>query len=380
MTTSSAEPKRVLFLFSDTGGGHRAATEAIIEALDLEFPDQFQTFMVDFFRDYFPIPYRYAPELYPPMTKYGIWRLAYRTSDGRVRTRALTGMQYPYLRRAAHRLLRENPVDLVVSVHPLVNSTLARAMRKEPLPFITVVTDMVSTHAFWYDRHADQIVVPTEIAKERGIHFGIPAEKLEVVGLPVADRFVSLPVDKAAWRAEHGWDLTLPTALLVGGGDGMGPLRRVAKAINEANLKLQLVVICGRNEELKADLAAVEWNIPAHIYGFTKEMPQFMSAADVLITKAGPGTISEGFIKGLPLILYSKVAGQEDGNVRYVLENGAGVWAPRPREVVEALRAWVDNPDQRLAASQVCQALARPNASREIARIIAANCNLGENH
>jgi 1,2-diacylglycerol 3-beta-galactosyltransferase len=71
------------------------------------------------------------------------------------------------------------------------------------------------------------------------------------------------------------------------------------------------------------------------VYGFVQDMPDFMRAADVLITKAGPGTISEAFIAGLPMILYSRLPGQEDGNVGYVVDNGAGVWAPRPDAVVQ---------------------------------------------
>jgi 1,2-diacylglycerol 3-beta-galactosyltransferase len=373
---STPTKRRLLFLFSDTGGGHRAATEAMIEALELEFPGVFDCKMVDFFRDYYPAPWRFAPEIYPPMTKIGMWGLAYRTSDGRGRARAMAGLQYPYLHRGLRRLLADNPAELIISVHPLVNNTLARAMRKHPSPFITVVTDMVSTHAFWYDRHADLIIVPTKRAKERAMHFGIAAGNLRVVGLPVADRFCAGQIDKASWREQQGWDARLPAVLLVGGGDGMGPLKRVAKAINEARLPLQLAVICGRNEELKASLEALNWNIPAHIYGFTRQMPAFMTGADILITKAGPGTISEGFIKGLPLILYSKMTGQEDGNVEYVLENNAGVWAPRPREVVDALRTWMNDPATIAAAAAASLSLARPHASRDIARIIAEQCGV----
>ncbi|MDR1710903.1 MAG: hypothetical protein LBR58_03455 [Propionibacteriaceae bacterium] len=368
-------PKRILFLFSDTGGGHRAATEAMIEAINLEFPGKFDCKMVDFFREYYPAPWRFAPEIYPTTTKIGVWGLAYRSSDGRGRARALTGLQYPMLRRGLHRLVAENPADVIISVHALVNAMLPRAMRKNPSPFVIVVTDMVSTHAFWYDRRADLILVPTEPARERGVKFGVPAGNLRVVGMPVADRFND-PIDAAAWKREQGWREDLPTALLVGGGDGMGPLKRVAKAINYAKLPLQLAVICGRNEELQADLRAVRWQIPAHIYGFTHEMPAFMEAADILISKAGPGTISEGFIKGLPIILYSRFVGQEDGNVSYVVDNGAGVWAPRPREVVDTLREWTENPQELRRVAQISRSLAHPQASRNIARIIAEQCGV----
>ncbi len=371
--------KRILFLFSDTGGGHRSATEAMIEALELEYPGRFKTSMVDFFREYYPRPLRYAPEMYPPISRVpSAWGFTFKVSDGRGRSRAMTQISYPYVRRGAQRLIRENPADLIVSVHPLVNAHMVRAMRKSPRPYTTVVTDLVSTHALWFDRRADLVVVATEEAREKAIEYGIAEGNLRVIGLPVAERFKHPLDDRMAWRQKMGWRTDLPVILLVGGGDGMGPLKRVARAVNDAGLKATLVVVCGRNADLKAELEAVEWRLPAHIYGFTAEMPRFMAASDMLVTKAGPGTISEGFIAGLPLVLYAKLPGQEDGNVRYVEQLNAGVWAPRPREVVEALRRWVDDPAAREQAASASRRAAKPDAAREIARLIADQLGLSD--
>jgi 1,2-diacylglycerol 3-beta-galactosyltransferase len=372
MSETRESRKRILFLFSDTGGGHRSATEAMMEALDAEFPGRFDSHKVDFFREYYPRPLKYAPEMYPPISRVpNAWAFSWRVSDGPGRTKAVNTLTYPYLRNAAKRLVRENPADLIVSVHPLVNTTLARAMRQAPRPFITVVTDLVSTHAFWFDRRADLVVVPTEQARHKAIAYGIAEGNLRVIGLPVAQRFSEPLPDRAGWRAEHGWANDRPAVLLLSGGDGMGPVKRVAKAINEARLPLSLVVICGRNTDLREDLEQVDWQIPVHLYGFTDKMPEFMAAADVAVTKAGPGTISEAFIAGLPIILYARLAGQEDGNVSYVVEQGAGVWAPRPREVVDTLRGWVEHPEALAAASAASRRVARPDAARQIARLIA---------
>lgn len=364
--------KRILFLFSDTGGGHRSATEALVEALDLEFPGRFDSTKVDFFRDYYPAPLNRAPEIYPPMSRMPqAWGLSFKVSNSRGRTDAITTLSYPYLRKAAKRLVRENPADLIVSVHPLVNSHLARAMRKSPRPFITVVTDMVSTHAFWYDRRADLVVVPTSQAREHAIQYGIPAGNLRVVGLPVGERFRAPLPDRDAWRRDKGWRTDLPVILVVGGGDGLGGVKRIAKALNESDLKATLVVICGRNESLREDLLAIDWKLPAHIYGFTRDMPEFMRAADIMVTKAGPGSISEAFICGLPIVLYSRLPGQEDGNVDYVVEGGAGVWAPRAADARAVLRHWVSNPAARAQVAHASARLARPDAARQIARLIA---------
>jgi 1,2-diacylglycerol 3-beta-galactosyltransferase len=159
--------------------------------------------------------------------------------------------------------------------------------------------------------------------------------------------------------------------LMVGGGEGMGPLEEMAAAIDESGLRVALAIIAGRNLALKNRLELRKWHVPVHIYGFVTEMPAFMHAADILVTKAGPGTISEAFISGLPMILYSRMPGQEDGNVTFVSESGAGVWAPEPQEAVAALRRWVEQPEERLQAAAICRNLARPGAARKIACVLA---------
>ena len=116
--------------------------------------------------------------------------------------------------------------------------------------------------------------------------------------------------------------------------------------------------------------------MPTFINGFVSEMPEYMAAADILVTKAGPGTISEALNAGLPLILYSRLPGQEEGNVTYVVEEAAGVWAPHPDLIVSVLQNWIEHPEQRAKAAAACHRLARPNAARQIARTLAAKIGL----
>ena len=151
----------------------------------------------------------------------------------------------------------------------------------------------------------------------------------------------------------------------------MGPLEEISRKINNAGLDIALVVITGRNKKLKESLEKVKWSIPAFFYGFVKEMPDFMRAADILLTKAGPGTISEALIADLPIILYHRISGQEEGNVSYVIDEGAGGWAPDTDDIIETLKYWLENPDKRQIAVENARRLARPNASRDIAREIA---------
>ncbi|MBN1145771.1 MAG: galactosyldiacylglycerol synthase [Anaerolineales bacterium] len=367
---------RILFLFSDTGGGHRSAAEAVIEALELEYADRVRTEMVDVFKDYAPRPLNRLPDLYPKIVRLPqAWGLGYRLSDGRRRTRLISGGAWPYVRRAIRRLIATHPSDLIVSMHPLMNGTVLRALGKQHPAFITVVTDMVTAHAFWYSRQVDLCLVPTEEARQRALSLGLRPEQVQVVGLPVAERFCRPIGDRNALRARFGWPQDRALILLVGGGEGMGPLEQVACAISSARLPVSLVVITGRNQQLKQRLESRRWPMPTYIYGFVREMPDFMRAADILVTKAGPGTISEALIAGLPMALYSRLPGQEDGNVSYVVSHAAGVWAPKTEQVVAAIQDWLEHPGRYDRAVMACKHLARPEAARNIARILVERLN-----
>jgi len=115
----------------------------------------------------------------------------------------------------------------------------------------------------------------------------------------------------------------------------------------------------------------MDWNIPTHIYGFITDMPDFMRAADILVTKAGPGTISEALIANLPIILYHRIPGQEEGNVSYVINEGAGIWAPEIKDIINTLKDWLNNPQKRMLAVKNAKRLAKPNAARQIVQLIA---------
>ena len=374
---SQNKKPHILFLFSDTGGGHRSAAEAIIEAIQLEFGDVATTEMLDFFKNRAPLPLNKMPDWYPDMVKAPqLWGLSFKMSDGRRRARAITASMWPYVGRAVRRLVKEHPADLVVTVHPLATTVFLKALGRNRPPFIIVVTDMVTTHALWYDQRADLILVPTETARQRGIAYQMDEEQVRVIGQPVAERHCVPAGNKEALRKKLGWEQDKTIALLVGGGEGMGPLGETAREIAASGLDVALAIVAGRNQRLKKKLEAFDWQVPVHIYGFTQELPDFMRAADVLVTKAGPGTIAESLNADLPMILYARLPGQEDGNVTFVVEEKVGVWAPEPEQVVQTLREWVQKPEVRLGYVENCRRAARPDASRQIARAIGETLEL----
>jgi 1,2-diacylglycerol 3-beta-galactosyltransferase len=369
---------RVLFLFSDTGGGHRSAAEAIIEALELEFPASFDIQLIDVFKQYAPPPLNLAPAAYPGMVRVPqMWGFGYRVTDSHRRARALTGAAWPYVRRAARRFAREQHPDLLVSVHPVMVTPILKGYGSDRPPFFTVVTDLVTTHALWYDRRVDQYVVPTEEARQRALACGVSEARLRVVGLPVAQRFCQPVGDRAQLRAQLGWPADRPVVLLMGGGEGMGPLFDVATAIGMPGGAFALAAVCGRNRHLREQLEAQDWPVPVRIYGFEQRIPQMMQAADLLVTKAGPGTITEAINAGLPMVLYGRLPGQEDGNVSYVVGQGAGTWAPGASRTAASVHAWLGDPRALQQAAAACRRIARPTAAMEIARMIATRLGAG---
>lgn len=374
----SVTPKRILFLMSDTGGGHRAAAEAIRDALYERYGQlQVQAELVDVYRS-MRFPASVMPEFYPWIINHSkrLWSLAYRMSDSPRSSKLTSSITYRYNRDKLRQMIRQHPADVVVCVHSVTAQPVMSAYQSFPTrpPFVTVVTDLVSTPIFWYDPRVDRCLVPTQIAFERGLMFGLKPQQLRVTGLPVHANFsrAVTDTDQAAVRAELGWDANLPTVLMVAGGDGLGTLYETTKAMVEKGLKCQIVVIAGRNKSLQAKLekAAQTWRKqqPIHLYGFVTQMPRLMVATDMLVTKAGPATISEACIAGLPMILSDYIPGQEDGNITYVIENNIGVYAPTPQKVASAVEQWLNEGREALRQrGERARAVSNPNAVWDIA-------------
>jgi 1,2-diacylglycerol 3-beta-galactosyltransferase len=331
--------------------------------------------MVDIFRDFAPPLLDRIPDIYPFLSRRPrLLGQIFHLSDDPRRIRRILKIIWPYIRSSLNRLIFEYPADLFISVHPLINVPLGHALEKagSKTPWVTVVTDLVTAHTTWFCSQASLIVVPTENAHQVGLKWGISPDRIKVVGLPVAEEFSQRDCDPREIRARLGWPLDDPVVLLRGGGEGVGQLETIAAAIDEASLSVTLVIIAGRNKVLKQRLERKSWKTPVRVYGFVQAMPDFMQAASILLTKAGPGTISEAVTAGLPVILYSRTDGSEDGNVRYMVDHGAGIWAPRADLVVANLIRWLSHPDERTQAASACLALARPQAAREIAGLIVA--------
>ena len=142
---------------------------------------------------------------------------------------------------------------------------------------------------------------------------------------------------------------------------------------------MQLAVVAGRNERLQERLRSRDWGLTMHSYGFVHNIPDLMRAADLLVTKAGPGTISEALVCGLPMVITSALLGQEEGNVGYVVDHGAGLLATTSTDLAQIVKrlSGESGAGELSALAQAATRLAKPDAAGDIARLILAMANRG---
>jgi 1,2-diacylglycerol 3-beta-galactosyltransferase len=365
--------KKVLLIMIEAGGGHRASAKAITEGLAYLYGDEILAKTVDISKEYAFSPLLQSDEAYRWLTSDGIWmwKAFWHTDEKAWVPQFLSAVLTPLFSREVRRLFLSEKPDMVVSVHCMSNHIPLRVLRKElrvDIPFVTVVTDMVTVHPIWICPDVDYCIVPTEAARERALRFGMPPERLEVIGQPVSLKFAAGLGDKEALRRRLNLDLRRPCALIVGGGDGVGPIYEIARAIATTASNVQLIVVAGRNTTLRRELECTAWEIPTRVCGFVNNMPELMGASDLLITKAGPGTLAEAFIARLPVVVYGFIPGQEEGNVRYVQEHNAGAFTTDPASVAQVARDWLrpGNDEWRHMVDNAA-ALARPDAALVIA-------------
>lgn len=320
--------------------------------------------------------------------------------------------------------------DMVVSVHPLcqdlplkilcsldTNGKSRSSGRKTP--FATVVTDLGGAHPTWFNKGVDKCFVPSDAlrrcAKERDVsesqivQHGLPIRKgfwggeygkVKTSETPESSPFKGLFAFLQTSNAENQNESdegtvgsvkeemrtklnmeNIPTVLVVGGGDGMGGITTIAKTLgtkldtngsSDGN-RYQMVVVCGSNKDAVNELSDVTWgnNINVRVNGFVNNMDEWMRASDAIVTKAGPGTIAEASICGLPCMLSSFLPGQEEGNVPYVEESGFGSYSGNPELISQRVSSWLESPKIMEEMQSAALKAARPTATIDIAKDLA---------
>eukprot|EP00931_Biecheleriopsis_adriatica_P119505 TRINITY_DN94733_c0_g1_i1.p1 TRINITY_DN94733_c0_g1~~TRINITY_DN94733_c0_g1_i1.p1 ORF type:complete len:625 (+),score=119.18 TRINITY_DN94733_c0_g1_i1:28-1875(+) len=384
--------KRVMLLISDTGGGHRASANAIADALEELYPDQVICTIRDIWSESCPWPFSHVVQSYMWMGKRPwFWRIFFYTTTFPPVRWVSQRIANRLCKRAFRRSIECDNPDLIASLHPgnqhitlKVLNRLARRARRR-IPFVTIVTDLGGAHPLWFHPEADRVFVPSKNIRDQALSWGVRESVIHMYGLPLRRPFWEREKrSRVQVREDLGLEKAVPTVLVVGGGDGVGSLQQVAEAMAgelssvfgssataERPLTAQVIVICGKNESVRRRLESKEWPaVRFHVVGFVANIDELMAAADVIVTKAGPGTIAESCTRQLPIMLSSFLPGQEKGNVDFVEEGGFGEYSWQPEVIAKKVTAWLRNPEELARLSQLSAAHGKPAATLKIAEVL----------
>jgi 1,2-diacylglycerol 3-beta-galactosyltransferase len=366
--------KKILYLFSDTGGGHRSAAAAVMRAVEHLKKDAVLQEMVDVFASCSGFLNVFA-RMYAPVIKYSpkLWGQLYYWLDDERKLEQLEKLSRPFILKELKKLILEKMPDVIISVHPLVNHLTARAIRESGVnvPFIVVITDPVTLHRAWIVPEVDLCVVATPEARKLAVRYGMPERKIKVIGMPIDPKFFLKDEEKEKARKRDRLKPKLFTVLLMGGGEGAGGMYKIIKEFDRTGFKGQLIVIAGRNKQLETRLRkeAAEFGFPMRVFGFTNQVHELMAESDLVITKAGPGTIAEALAMNLPIIITSWLPGQEEGNVEFVVRENVGRVSKDPGRVVELVTELRETSEFEEMKKNI-KKVSRPQAALDIAREI----------
>lgn len=339
--------KHIDFVYFEAGGGHRSAANALKAVIEQQgHPWEVRQVNLqelldplDIFRKYIGIR---LEDIYNLLLRKG-WTL------GSAQILPLMhGIIRLYHRSQVNLLTRfwsGTKPDLVVSVVPNFNRAMFQALRAvDPaIPYVTILTDFADYPPhFWIERQPQYLICGTDRAIEQARQMGHQAERVfRVSGMILRPHFYGpMEVDRAAGLAALGLRADLPTGLVLFGGEGSSAMVDIAREIDRAGVPVQLILICGRNERLRARLQQLKTAYPKYVEGFTSDIPRYMALSDFFIGKAGPGSISEALAMKLPVLVVRNALTlpQERYNAEWVVEKDVGLLLPSFRRIGPAIR------------------------------------------
>ena len=372
---------RVLVLSASAGAGHLRAAEAIEKAIDVRgLASEVQHLDVlkytnKVFRHFYSKAYidlvNKAPEVLGWLYDY----LDDPRKNDPVRAAFDRLNATPFIRY----LHRYQP-DIAICTHFLPSGIISSLKGEGKVKVLNavVVTDF-DVHAMWLCRHVEQYFVALEETKVHLRAMGVADSLVTVSGIPIDPVFTE-PKDKRAMRRKHGLDRDRFTILVSAGGFGVGPVGHLMQALARLTHPAQVIAVCGRNEALKAELTQKAKKLANHsvvsfnLVGFTTEMDELMTAADLFVGKPGGLTTSEVLSKGLPMVVINPIPGQEERNSDHLLEEGAAIRSNNLPALAYKIDALIDTPGKLAQMRDSARSMGKPEAAFTVVERLAALC------
>ena len=343
-------------IYFDAGGGHRASATALISAARQQHRSWHINLInlrdllepADLVRRLTGVR---IEDFYNSQLKYG---LTIGTGPLLRITQMLIRQLEPAIIKLLTRHWRHSQPDLVVSMIPNFNHAILEGLRqadaaqaRSETPMVTILTDLADCPPhFWIEPQRQYLVCGTATAVRQAIAMGHAPERVfRTSGMIVRPEFYRpMELSREAERIRLGLDPELPTGIVMFGSYGSSQMAAIARRIEVARLKTQLIFVCGHNEKLRERIESMELSYPFHCVGFTQEIPYYMKLSDFFIGKPGPGSISEALVIGLPLIVERNAwtMVQERFNTDWIAQNRLGIVLPSFREIGSAVSRMMD--------------------------------------
>ena len=361
---------RVLIATVTAGGGHLAAAAALDEAWRALRPEDVVD-QVDIGKFFSPLHRKIVSDGYVKLVNHApeLWGMMFAKTDKPKMARVMNRVRaiYPSGSRAKlARYLKQFKPDVVLCTHYFPLETLNHLRRKRggPRPMaVSVVTDF-EAHALWMDSCVDLYCVAAEETKARLVARGAAAADVAVTGIPISAKF-SAKLNPKAVRKALGLRDDLPVLLVPSGGFGMGPVGQILAELDKVDRPFQTVVVTGRNQQLRRELAAQDRRHPTQVLGFAGNMHELMAVAELIITKPGGLTSSEALAMGKPLFILNPIPGQEAANSDFLLEHGAAAKVNRVEDLPYRIEQLLGS-RKLVEMGRAAKALGKPGAARDI--------------
>lgn len=239
-------------------------------------------------------------------------------------------------------------------------------------PLLAVQTDFHAEPP-WVQKEVDYYCVGSAEAREQLVKWGASPHRILVSGIPIDPGF-SLHMERLEVLGALGLVARKPVVLVMGGGMGPASLDEIVQSLEHCELPLQVIAIAGHNRSMRRRLERLRGRVALDLYafGWTPRVPEFMAAADLLITKPGGMTMAEALAAGVPLLLSEPIPGPEERHVKYLVDHGAALYAHALEEIPRLTSSLLTSPAQRARMVKRQRELARPGAAHAIAQVARA--------
>jgi len=365
--------KRVLIFYISVNSGHHIAAKSIEHAL-LKLDDHLEVLTINALNYISPLLEKFVIKSYMGVVKNNpeLWEYLYDNSKVKDKLSKFRDFAHRLNSSRLLGLVSEFNPDVIVctQAYPCGVLSAYKETRPDCCPVVGVVTDY-AVHSYWILKNVDLFVVPTETAKGKLLEYGISTEKIKALGIPV-DPIFNKKLDRQLLKSWYGIDQDRTVILVMGGGQGLIPIREIVMALQEVRHPIHIITVAGRNQSLRTKLEDVRerCRTPLTIYGYVNEIDALMEMSDLLISKPGGLTSSEALVKRLPMVIFKPLPGQESKNTEFLVENSAALKVDYVDEIPGIIEKLLGKPGQLEEVRQRIDLLRKPNAAMDIAKAL----------